>query len=72
MTAHWGIPDPAEAKGTPAEIALAFKDAYRLLNQRIGIFTALPLRSLNQLVLQNRLREIGRMEGSTAKATEKT
>ena len=41
MTAHWGIPDPAEAKGSPAEIALAFKDAYRMLHQRIGVFTAL-------------------------------
>jgi len=70
MTAHWGIPDPAEATGTPAEIALAFKDAYRLLNQRISIFTALPLRSLDKLALQSRLREIGHMEGSTAKATE--
>ena len=44
MTAHWGVPDPAEAKGTPAEIALAFKDAYRMLHQRIGVFTALPIR----------------------------
>jgi arsenate reductase (thioredoxin) len=26
MTAHWGLPDPAEAKGNPAEVALAFKD----------------------------------------------
>ena len=33
MTAHWGIPDPAEAKGSEAEIALAFKDAYRMLFQ---------------------------------------
>src|SRR5882757_388543 len=70
MTAHWGIPDPAEAIGTPAEIALAFKEAYRLLHQRIGIFTALPLKSLARLSLRNRLREIGHMEGSTAKATE--
>ena len=70
MTAHWGIPDPAEAKGTPAEIALAFKDTYRMLHQRIGIFTALPLRSLDQLSLQNKLREIGRMEGATVKAAE--
>ena len=59
MTAHWGVPDPAEAKGTEAEIALAFKDAYRMLNQRIGIFTSLPLRSLDQLTLQRKLREIG-------------
>src|SRR3984885_2350865 len=60
MTAHWGIPDPAAATGTPAEIALAFKDAYRLLNQRIAIFTALPLHSLDRLTLQNKLKEIGR------------
>jgi protein-tyrosine-phosphatase len=72
MTAHWGIPDPAEATGTPAEIALAFKEAYRLLNQRIGIFTSLPLRSLGQLTLHGRLREIGHMEGSTATVTEAT
>ena len=72
MTAHWGIPDPAEAKGNPAEIALAFKDAYRMLHQRIGIFTALPLRSLDQLSLQAKLKEIGHMQGTTAKATEPT
>ena len=60
MTAHWGVPDPAEARGNPAEIALAFKNAYRMLFQRIGIFTALPIRSLDQLTLQNRLKEIGR------------
>jgi arsenate reductase (thioredoxin) len=66
MTAHWGIPDPAEAKGTAAEVALAFKDAYRMLHRRIGVFTSLPLRSLDQLSLQAKLREIGRMEGATA------
>jgi arsenate reductase (thioredoxin) len=66
MTAHWGVPDPAEAQGSPAQVALAFKDAYRMLNQRIGIFAALPLRSLDRLSLQNKLREIGRMEGATA------
>jgi arsenate reductase len=51
MTAHWGVLDPAAATGTPAEVALAFKDAYRMLNQRIGIFVALPLRSLDDLSL---------------------
>jgi protein-tyrosine-phosphatase len=70
MTAHWGLPDPAEAKGNPAEVALAFKDTYRMLNQRIGIFASLPLRALDQLSLQKKLREIGRMEGATAKAAE--
>ena len=72
MTAHWGVPDPAEAKGSPAEIALAFKDAYRMLHRRIGVFSALPIRSLDQLRLQQRLNEIGRMDGATAKAKEPT
>jgi len=67
MTAHWGVPDPAEASGTPAEIALAFKDAYRMLHQRIAIFTSLPLRSLGQLSLQRKLDEIGRMQDVPAK-----
>ncbi len=70
MTAHWGVPDPAEAKGSPAEIALAFKDAYRMLYQRIGVFTALPLASLDKLSLQRRLQEIGQLDRATAKAKE--
>jgi protein-tyrosine-phosphatase len=65
LTAHWGIADPAEAKGSPAEVAQAFREAYRLLNQRISVFTALPLRSLDRLTIQGRLREIGHMEGTT-------
>jgi arsenate reductase len=60
MTAHWGVPDPAEARGTDAEIALAFKDAYRMLHQRIAIFAALPLRSLDSMTIQRKLKEIGR------------
>jgi protein-tyrosine-phosphatase len=72
MTAHWGIPDPAEAQGNAAEIALAFKNAYRMLYQRIGIFTALPVRSLDSLTLQSKLDEIGRIQGATAKAVEPT
>jgi hypothetical protein len=67
MTAHWGIPDPAEATGSDAEIALAFKDAYRMLFQRIGIFTALPIRSLDRLSLQQKLRDIGRITDEAAK-----
>jgi arsenate reductase len=61
MTAHWGIPDPAEVRGSEVAIALAFKDAYRMLFQCIGIFTALPIRGLDKLSLQNKLREIGHM-----------
>ncbi|MFG1426829.1 arsenate reductase ArsC [Roseixanthobacter glucoisosaccharinicivorans] len=60
MTAHWGIPDPAAATGSPAEIALAFADTFRMLNNRISIFTALPIRSLDKLALQRKLDAIGK------------
>jgi arsenate reductase len=67
MTAHWGVPDPAGATGSEAEIALAFKDAYRLLHQRIGIFTTLPISSLDTLSLQAKLKEIGRVTDAVSK-----
>lgn len=67
-TAHWGIPDPAAVTGSEAEIALAFNNACRMLSQRIAIFTALPFRSLDQLAVETKLREIGRVEGATPKA----
>jgi arsenate reductase len=68
ITAHWGIPDPAATQGTQAEIALAFKDAYRMLKRRIDLFLALPVAKLDRLVLTTRLKEIGRSEGATEKA----
>jgi protein-tyrosine-phosphatase len=60
MTAHWGLPDPASAQGNEAERRLAFADAFRMLSNRISIFVALPMKSLDSLSLQHRLDEIGR------------
>ena len=60
MTAHWGIPDPAAVEGTEVERRLAFAEAYRQMNNRISIFTSLPIKSLDKLSLQKRLNEIGR------------
>jgi len=60
MTAHWGVPDPAAVEGTEAEKRLAFADAYRMLNNRISIFTSLPMDMVDRLALQKRLDEIGR------------
>lgn len=59
MSAHWGLPDPAAVQSSPAEIALAFADAYRMLNNRITLFMNLPMASLDKLSLQRRLDEIG-------------
>ena len=69
MTAHWGIPDPSKVEAhLHAEIALAFDETYRMLHQRILIFIALPIASLDRLALHEQLKTIGRMEGGTEKA----
>jgi arsenate reductase (thioredoxin) len=68
MTAHWGIPDPAEATGNEAEIRLAFADALRMLTNRINIFVSLPMRSLDQLALQKQLDAIGKISEVPSKA----
>jgi arsenate reductase len=68
MTAHWGIPDPADAGGSAAEIAFAFKDAYRMLKRRIDLFSALPIAKLDPLALTARLKAIGREDGATPRA----
>ena len=62
MTALWAVPDPAKASGTEAERHLAFADAYRMLNNRIAVFTNLPMASLDRLALQQHLDDIGRGE----------
>src|ERR1700745_4241950 len=71
MTAHWGVPDPAEATGTEAEIRFRFADVLRMLTNRINIFVSLPLRSLDGLSLQRQLNSIGQTNdagGSPASA----
>ena len=72
MTAHWGMPDPAAATGTEAEKRYAFADTARMLTNRINIFVALPLASLDKLSLQSRLDAIGKTTDSAAKPDSKT
>jgi protein-tyrosine-phosphatase len=65
MTAHWGIEDPAAVEGTDIEKEAAFVAAFRYLKNRIGVFTNLPLRSIDKLSLGAKLREIGRLDGAS-------
>ena len=60
MTAHWGVPDPAAATGTEAEVRFAFADTLRMLTNRINIFVSLPLSKLDPLTLQKQLDTIGK------------
>ena len=60
VTAHWGIPDPAAVEGTEMQKTEAFREAFRVLDRRVELFTSLPLASLEGLSLAQRLRDIGR------------
>ena len=60
MTAHWGIADPAAVRGTAGEIERAFRDAFVVLDRRIGLFLSLPVSTLEQLAVQREIERIGR------------
>jgi arsenate reductase len=60
MTAHWGIPDPAAARGTAQEIARAFDDAFTVLDRRIGLFVSLPFGTVEDLAIRREIERIGR------------
>ena len=60
MTAHWGVPDPAAVQGTAEQIERAFRDAFFILDRRIGLFLSLPLASLDRLALKREVDKIGR------------
>jgi protein-tyrosine-phosphatase len=60
MTAHWGVPDPAGVEGTDLQKIEAFREAFRVLERRIALFTSLAVASLDRLTLSAKVREIGR------------
>jgi arsenate reductase len=66
MTAHWGIEDPAAVEGADLQKEAAFVTAFRYLKNRISVFVNLPLVSIDTLSLGTKLREIGRLDGSTS------
>jgi hypothetical protein len=63
MTAHWGIPDPAAMEGSEAEKMQAFREALRMLTNRIRVFSELPFDKLDRIKLKARLDDIGRAKG---------
>jgi arsenate reductase len=65
ITAHWGVPDPAAADGDDASRMLAFRDTFRILERRIKLLVALPIRSLGTLAITRKVEEIGRLRPDT-------
>jgi protein-tyrosine-phosphatase len=66
MTAHWGLPDPAAAAGSETEKWIAFRETFNALENRIKIFTSLPIASLDRIKLQEHLDAIGRKAPAAA------
>jgi len=68
MTAHWGVPDPAAVEGSDDEKRRAFNSAFITLKQRISLFAALPLGTIEGRALKERLDRIGRAAASDTRA----
>jgi len=62
MTAHWGVKDPATVEGDELIKKTAFAKTFKDLENRISIFTSLPIESLDKLELQEKLDDIGQMK----------
>lgn len=62
MTAHWGVPDPAEVQGDDEAKRKAFFQTWNYLYNRISLFANLPLDKLDTLTLKKRLQEIGQFK----------
>lgn len=60
ITAHWGVPDPAAVQGTTEQVERAFREAFFLLDRRIGLFLSLPLSTLDGFALKKEVDRIGR------------
>ncbi|HXR37036.1 MAG TPA: arsenate reductase ArsC [Candidatus Binataceae bacterium] len=66
ITAHWGIPDPALAKGTSDQRMAEFRAALQALERRIRIFASLRLELLDKMIIKRKVDEIGKLETDTS------
>ncbi|BFN28315.1 low molecular weight protein-tyrosine-phosphatase YwlE [Pseudomonas sp. SCT] len=59
IKAHWGLTDPSEVVGSPADVKAAFDATLARLELRIAAFLALPLVDLDAATLKAELARIG-------------
>jgi len=60
MTAHWGIPDPTAVEGNDDVKRHAFVETMSQLQRRLSAFVSLPFHTLDNMKLQQAVRDIGR------------
>ena len=61
IRAHWGVSDPVAFIGDDAARREAFLKTYYQLEQRIRIFTSLPIETLERFALERWVTEIGKL-----------
>jgi len=59
IKAHWGVPDPANFAGTPAEIEAEFNRIFAMLEKRIKTLLRFPIEEMGKDELTQKLNEIG-------------
>lgn len=58
---HWGMPDPAKATGTLAEIDSVFDATFETLENRVRALLALPIEHMSPAELSVELERIGKI-----------
>lgn len=61
ITAHWGVPDPAAVTSSKTEQALAFREAFRVLEARIRYFLTFQFKALKRDELQRMVVDAGKL-----------
>lgn len=69
MTAHWGVDDPVAVEGNELQRRQAFREAFRILENRIRLFTNLRIEALDRLRLKQRIDEIGQSDATDTGST---
>ena len=60
VTAHWGFPDPAAVEGSDDDKRVAFVRTLHQIRNRVQLFLALPVETLDRMALESRVRAIGK------------
>jgi arsenate reductase len=63
MTAHWGVDDPAAVEGDDDVRRHAYMTAFAELRRRTELLAALPIDKLDRLVAEQKIRDIGKIDG---------
>lgn len=66
MTAHWGVEDPAAVEGSDEEKMAAFNKVTNMLQNRIKLFTAIPIANLDSIRIKHEIEAIGKTQDQSA------